>query len=89
MIPDAKCNLPQNIKLKLLKQLYGITELGCSWLNMYTSYLKKKLRLQEARGDLTFFYHTINDNLQGMLAVYCDQCLHACNENVIKFTNNI
>lgn len=64
-------------------------ESGDSLFHKYTSYLKKKLGLLYSPGDLSLFYQTIEDILQGFLSLYVDETLAEGNEEFVKFTDKI
>lgn len=89
VIPDSRFNLPCNMILKLLKPLYGRTESGDSWFDKHTSFLEKKLGFTSTTGDIYFFYHTIGDVLQGLLAVYVHDSLGAGTPEFLKLTDKI
>lgn len=89
VIPDQRFNLASNIVLKLLKPLYGLTESGDSWFDKFTSFLKGKLGLQSTATDLSFFYHTPEDSLQGLMGVYVDDSLSAGTDEFLTLTDKI
>lgn len=82
-------NLPLSTVLKLIKRQCDLTESGDSWFNKYTSYLNEKLNIRYTPGDLSFFYHNIRDEIQGLLAVYVDDKLAAEVQDFMKLTNKI
>lgn len=70
-------NLTSDELLKLLKPLYGLSGSGDYWHHTFKGHLRRDLSMTQATGDLSLWFKSVEQALNGMIAVYVGDQLSA------------
>jgi len=73
--------LSQDELIQIIKPLYGLADSGDYWGETLTEHHLEDLRMQQANGDFSLYFHNVGKKLTGMSRTYVDDILRTGNED--------
>ena len=73
--PPPICGLQNSSIMKVIKPLYGVSEVGAHWFNTYYTHHINKLSIMESTYDSCLIYTDGNDKRFGVISLQTDDTL--------------